>query len=334
MDGRLASAILEAEKRSGFFTKMPTTNSPSYEIAEFLFRTISDEPDPEVTSTHWQKYLMLSAAYRSKKGHLDFYPSGREGLGAFRKATMFARFKNLPSSLALSLMLSKYISRSGTLAAARELCKRMKVNLSFDQAKAVLIYDLLNQYKLFQKDGSICIIGDGYGFMGALVKEINPEAQLIYVNLPKNLMLDALGFSKCFPQGPASLFDHDASPTIYEAPHTIFLRAENYAELSQRPISLFINVASMQEMHPEIIKKYFEFMRRSAVDTFFYCLNREQKILPASEVVCFDEYPWGEAEVLFDERCPFYQYWPSNIPPFYRNFDGPTRHKLVRLDRT
>jgi len=192
----------------------------------------------------------------------------------------------------------------------------------------------LNQYKLFQHNGSICIIGDGYGFMGSLIKEINPEAHLIYVNLSRNLGFDALGFSMCFPHGPACLFSQNAKLSRWNVSQTIFLTAENYAELSQRPISLFINVASMQEMHPEIIKKYFEFMRRSAVDTFFYCLNREQKILPGSEVVCFDEYPWGEAEVFFDERCPFYQYWPSNIPPFERNFDGAMRHKLVRLDRT
>ena len=334
MDGRLVSAILEAAKHSGFFTEMPTTRNPSYEIAEFLFRTVSDESDQEVKSSHWQKYLRFSATYRSKTGHLDFNASGREGLGGFKKATMFARLKNLPSSRALNQILKKYIPQPGTLAVARKLCKRMNVIFGFDQAKSVLIYDVLNQYKLFQQNGSICIIGDGYGFMGSLIKEINPESHVIYVNLSKNLMLDALGLSKCFPQESACLFDRSASPTtIWDDSHTIFLTAENYAELSQRPISLFINVASMQEMHPEVIKMYFEFMRQSTVEAFLYCLNREEKILPGSEVSCFDEYPWGEADVLLDERCPFYQRWPSNIPPFHRKFDGPHRHKLVRLDR-
>jgi hypothetical protein len=265
---------------------------------------------------------------------LEFNASGREGLGAFRKATIFAKLKNLPSSQALSRILKKYIPQPGTLAAARKLCKRMNVIFGFDQAKSVLIYDTLNQYKIFQQNGSICIIGDGYGFMGSLIKEINPESHVIYVNLRQNLMLDALGFGMCFPQESACLFDRSASPaTIGDDSHTIFLTAENYAELSQRPISLFINVASMQEMHPEVTKKYFEFMRQSTVEAFLYCLNREEKILPGSEVACFDEYPWGEAEVLLDERCPFYHRWPSNIPPFLRKFDGPHRHKLVRLDR-
>ncbi len=154
---------------------MRIKNSPSREAAELPFETDSGESDRGVINSHWQKYLRFSAAYRSKKGHLDFNASGREGLGAFKKATMFARLRNFPSSLALSLMLSKYVPRPATLAAARELCKRMKVCFGFDQAKA---------------------------------------------------------------------------------------------------------------------------------------------------------------EVFFDERCPFYEYWPSNIPPFYKNADGPTRHKLVRLDRT
>jgi len=47
----------------------------------------------------------------------------------------------------------------------------MNVLFGFDQVKAVLSYDLLNKYKMFQKDGSICIIGDGYGFFGSLVRE-------------------------------------------------------------------------------------------------------------------------------------------------------------------
>jgi len=313
---------------------MRIKNSPSHEVAELLFRTDSGESDRRVMSSHWQKYSRFSAAYRSKTGHLDFNASGREGLGGFKKATMFARLKNLPSSRALNQILKIYIPQPGTLAVARKLCKRMNVIFGFDQAKSVLIYDVLNQYKLFQQNGSICIIGDGYGFMGSLIKEINPESHVIYVNLSENLMLDAIGFGMCFPQESACLFDRNASPTtIWDGSHTIFLKAGDYAELSERPISLFINVASMQEMHPEVIKMYFEFMRQSTVEAFFYCCNREEKILPGSEVSCFDEYPWGEAYVLLDERCPFYQRWPSNIPPFHRKFDGPIRHKLVRLDR-
>jgi hypothetical protein len=170
---------------------MRIKNSPSYEVAESLFRTVSDESDSEVTSSHWRKYLRFSAAYRSKGGQLDFNASGREGLGGFKKATMFARLKNLPSSQALNQILKKYIPQPGTLAVARKLCKRMNVIFGFDQARSVLIYDVLNQYKLFWKNGSICIIGDGYGFMGSLIKEINPERHVIYVNLHQNLMLDA-----------------------------------------------------------------------------------------------------------------------------------------------
>ena len=90
---------------------MRIKNSPSHEIAEFLYRTDSDESDSEVTSSHWQKYSRFSAAYRSKTGDLDFNASGREGLGVFKKATMFARLKNLPSSQALNQIL-KNISRS------------------------------------------------------------------------------------------------------------------------------------------------------------------------------------------------------------------------------
>jgi hypothetical protein len=142
--------------------------------------------------------LRFSAAYRSKTGHLDFNASGREGLGGFEKATMFAGLKNLPSSRALNQILKKYIPQPGTLVVARKLCKRMNVIFGFDQAKSVLIYDVLNQYKLFQQNGSICIIGDGYGFMGSLIKEINPESHVIYVSLHQILSLMLLEFQSVF----------------------------------------------------------------------------------------------------------------------------------------
>ena len=43
------------------------------------------------------------------------------------------------------------------------------------------------------------------------------------------------------------------------------------------------------------------------------------------------DYPWGDEEIFIDELCPFYQYYPSSRPPFWRPFDGPIRHRLVKL---
>ena len=64
----------------------------------------------------------------------------------------------------------------------------------------------------------------------------------------------------------------------------------------------------------------------------FYCCNREEKRLPDGTITRFADYPWrGSDRVLVDERCPWHQRHYRFRPPFYRPFDGPTRHRLALL---
>ena len=100
------------------------------------------------------------------------------------------------------------------------------------------------------------------------------------------------------------------------------------------PVSLFINIASMQEMDMAVIQKYFSIMRTSTVESYFYCCNRENKTLPDDSVICFSDYPWDEKErIIIDEPCSWHQQYPSNFPPFRRNFDGTHLHRLIKLNR-
>ncbi len=97
---------------------------------------------------------------------------------------------------------------------------------------------------------------------------------------------------------------------------------------------LFINVASMQEMDHQSIQKYFALIRCQAQDTYFYCCNRISKTLPDGTTVKFDEYGWQPSDsVLFDELCPWHQHFPVSRPPFLRPFDGPIKHRLVKMSK-
>ena len=87
----------------------------------------------------------------------------------------------------------------------------------------------------------------------------------------------------------------------------------------------------MQEMDPPVTARYFELLRR-AKTALFYCCNREEKVLPDGTVTRFAEFPWKpEDKVLFDELCPWHNSYYALLPPFYRPYDGPIRHRLVRL---
>jgi hypothetical protein len=114
----------------------------------------------------------------------------------------------------------------------------------------------------------------------------------------------------------------------------VAIQAANHALLRQAPLDLVINIASMQEMDPPVIDSYFEDLRTvsAAKRLHFYCCNREEKRLPDGTVTRFADYPWHDSDqVLVDERCPWHQQYYVTRPPFYRNYDGPTRHRLVRM---
>jgi hypothetical protein len=197
----------------------------------------------------------------------------------------------------------------------------------------VLSFDLLNSFSLFDqsRQGYICIIGDGYGFLGTLIKMKFPKAKIIFVNLGVILPFDVINFSRLFPKTKLfhlqSIKDFD-SITNYSV---VFLEGEQYELLNNLPISLFVNIASMQEMDMPVINKYFNIMVTSSVESYFYCCNREEKILPDGNIIRFADYPW-RGDVLVDEPCPWYSKYPSSIPPFWRPFDGIHQHKLIKLD--
>ncbi len=114
----------------------------------------------------------------------------------------------------------------------------------------------------------------------------------------------------------------------------IAMKAMNRDLLRFAPIDFVINIASMQEMNPSVIAKYFEDLRVVAKSRqlVLYCANRKEKRLPDGTLTKFSEYPWSQNDdVLAEGLCPWHQYFYSFFPPFYREYDGQILHKLVQL---
>ena len=73
-------------------------------------------------------------------------------------------------------------------------------------------------------------------------------------------------------------------------------------------------------------------IRKQTQDTWFYCCNRDSKELPDGNVIDFSKYPWSKEDYLIvNGLCPWAQGCPINKPPFYRNFDGPVQHRLIKV---
>jgi len=190
------------------------------------------------------------------------------------------------------------------------------------------------------KHAVVAVIGDGFASMTTLLLASGLAKQVVLVNLNKTLLVDLAFLRRWGGEDPAYSFTlavdvpdfvrtnggDDASVLAVQASHHDLLR--------EARLDLAINIASMQEMDPSAIEGYFTDLRAAASHKplHFYCCNREEKRLPDGVVTRFGDYPWSPAdEIMLDELCPWHQQYYSTRPPFYRNYDGPIRHRLVRL---
>ena len=303
----------------------------SNQIQETLFQKYySNDEFSKVTSSHWQDFGKKTNITRSNNG----FEIRGYGISAYGRKSILRNLKYLPIAILLSKMLSKHGAKKHSIHAAKTITKHLNIHFAFDHAKHVLIYDLLDSYSLFNSEDIICIIGDGHGLFGSLIKTLRPDARILFVNLGRNLLIDVVCFSKVFPHIESLHFQRSEDRNRLQNHEIIFLEAEQFELIQNLPISLFINVASMQEMDVPVINRYFEYMRTSTTEPYFYCCNREEKTLPDGSIIRFADYS-GEAgggvDILLDELCPWYQKYPNSYPPFWRPFE-PIRHRLVKLN--
>ena len=356
--------------RSGYITGRRRANASANEILDTLYSTYyNNDKFSDVTSSYWVR----SGKRAEVKKNGDQYSIRGGALGTFtnkRKKTIKGNIYNKltiliynfvlrrmikskpilkdyfgaprlywlpeldgPMNLMHRYLLLKHEAERRTSDCALEITKILDIYFNFNHVKHILSYDLIDSYGLFNTKDWICIIGDGHGFFATLIKRMIPDAKIIIINLGRSLLIDAYRFSQVFPYESAMLVRGEPTD-IQMMQHNIFyMEAENYKLLNGLPISLFINIASMQEMNMNVIQKYFDLMRSSSVEPHFYCCNRVEKKLPDETVIRFFDYPWDGSEILVDELCPWYQVYPTSKPPFWRPFDGPIHHRLVKLNR-
>ncbi len=262
----------------------------SDQIQETLFQKYySGEGFFDVTSSHWRDFGEKTKVTQGRSG----FEVSAYGISAYGKKSALRSLKHFPIDLFLSKMLSKHGAGQQTIKGAKSITNCLNIHFDFDHAKHVLIFDLLNSYGLFKTEHLVCIIGDGHGFFGTLIKTLCPDAKILFINLGRNLLIDAIRFSAVFPDIEPLLFQQLEDYQLLDNHSDIFLEAEHFELIQNLPISLFINVASMQEMDMSVINRYFEYMRTSTAEPHFYCCNREEKSLPDGNVIRFEDYPWG-----------------------------------------
>lgn len=158
--------------------------------------------------------------------------------------------------------------------------------------------------------------------------------RVVSVNLPEVLLSDAdiLVAAGLIHEGNSRVCasSEEVSQAIADrAVSLIMVPAQKAKAVAAQGIGLFVNIASFQEMTPALVSEYFDIVRSNA-PALFYCCNREEKTLYGGERLVFDEYPWGNPEILQREECPWHQRFYAKRWPFVRRYDGKILHMLVR----
>lgn len=291
----------------------------------FLKDAVSD-----VTSSHWKwwhdKFII------KKCGELYFIRGG--GFGDFKPSKILNKLYQLPQSILLKSLLKKHNVDSDIIKCGTAVASRQKRIIDFDCIKQIITIDMLVKRNLLRSSKIITVIGDGYGFMTALIKECFPKTKVICVNLGKTLFFDVFYVMKAFPDAEVLFLRDELDKERLDQSSVIFIEAEKYHLLYNMQVDFFINIASMQEMDMNVINKYFEIMRSSIADTLFYCCNRVEKQLPDGSLIKFFDYPWSDKNIqIVDELCPWYQSFPVPLPPFWKTFDGPIYHRITKLSK-
>jgi hypothetical protein len=290
-------------------------------------------------SSHWQHYGQQVQAER--QGEILHLKSS--GFPMINRAGLVARGLHWMERLSYSSVTAKYRHFPETWTLAKRLIADLQGHADFEVLKSAAILSVLADH--WETNGlsprTFALIGDGPGFLGALIRRYRPDAVLFHIDFPKMLIFQANTYAQAHPQASTRVLrpgkEHEQAEITFVAP--------DHIDLISGSIDCGINIASMQEMTAFSVQTYFKFLRqRSTPHSRFYCLNRERKQLPGGEVSDFLQYPWHANDRLFiDETCPFYRYFLASARtaqgprvgglriPFINYFDGDHRHRLVHL---
>lgn len=298
------------------------------------------EQDPlslEDTSSHWRLYGPQSII--EQRGD-NSYLRG-QGFGGVHAPGRIHHTLNTIERFAYWRITRQIKSYRSIFKAATQLARHLSFDMTFDVWKQSVVLAILKdhwiEYNLEPK--TFALIGDGYGFLGALIRCLIPDAYIYNIDLPKTLVFQAVTHSSVFPTRAMSVMSTASghADTTFVLPKDI--------ELIPNQIDCGINVASMQEMTESSIELYFRFLRvRSKSSSRFYCVNRKRKELPGGEVLNFTDYPWSlEDDIFLDGVCPYYRFFlgrtQPNGPsifgirvPLINHFDGLIMHRLCHLE--
>ncbi len=302
---------------------------------EYLSQAILELDKSE--SSHWREYHKM----------FSYSNGGFEGLFGFggNRKPRFILFDLLERLMQRKFRKMAHHGFYRIDQLARKIATKQNRTYDLDLLRQGLTISFLqNEIPDFMTPKSItCVIGDGFSSMTSLLLQSQSAGIVILINLNKTLLVDLCYLemwmgAEVFRESVHLVTTRDQLDAALNMSTSnkfgvIAIQASNQDLLRYCPINLVVNIASMQEMDPPIIDKYFQNIRAiKSKNILFYCCNRIEKQLPDGTITRFNEYPWcSDDQILVDQLCPWHQEFYSFSPPFYRRYDGPIWHRLVNL---
>ena len=292
------------------------------------------QQDPK-SSSHWDMYHSNFSFDGKVFSGIEGFGSNEESYRGFRKAANY--FLQIP----FRRMGKKFPDFDNIDIVAKDILSMNNKPYSLDVLRQVISLAYLKNRGVVKDRGLSCVIGDGFASMTSLLLKFSSQ-RVILVNLAKTLLMDLwqlkLVLGNKFNTDVAVVENKSDILEILSLtgnkPIVVAVEAENHQLIQECPIDLAINIASMQEMDPEVIVEYFTDISIASKkhNSFFYCCNRKNKVLPDGTVVNFEDYPWHlSSKVLDDELCPWHQKYYNFRPPFYHEYDGIHKHRLIEF---
>lgn len=299
---------------------------------------------PQISS-HWRHYGQQCEVRLDASG--DVVVLSGSGFGSYRFGGPLEALLHIACLVAHLAHVPHRAAIVAHAALAWGVCRRLGLDPTVDAFRQVCTLALLLRHVPAERAARLnaVMIGDGYGLLGILLKKAVPQSTVVMVDIGRTLVFQAYYCQRACPDCSHALA---ADVTRFDDADFVYCPAEHLSRIEGLPVDLAVNVASMQEMAPEIVAGYFAFLRRNARPrNLFYCCNRESKTLLGGEVAEFLRYPWRDDDLhVVDGLCPWHQYFFSRARtrrgisafgkrvPFVNLYDGRHLHRLTVLAKT
>ncbi len=232
----------------------------SQSIARCLFEEYYVKPQDAAelyASSHWH---LLHKQAKVDFGKDTFVSLVGSGFGDLQNRSLVYRVFSWLTIFSYLVVLKERWEILSLFVPAFNVIKRAGLHFTYDVFRQVCVVAALKPF-LNKPAQAVRVlnIGDGYGFLSLLIKEIYPQAKIVFVDLGKTLLFQAYYCQKVFPQARVFLVKKDETAVVNT--DFIFCAAENLELINDQKFDVVINIASMQEMNVATISRYFKFLR-------------------------------------------------------------------------